>query len=158
FKTCVSKADSLGVFSAGTLGCRRRAESVQLPLPSTRSTGTVSEKLLRIVDERPDAAAFESLGLALLSAGKTSLAQLTLTRAAELGGAPTNAQNGLGMASLMLGDAMGARAAYEKALEGPGREKAHINLAALRCRFGDKEGARRELSQVRNPSSLNGPE
>jgi Flp pilus assembly protein TadD len=53
---------------------------------------------------------------------------------------------------------MGARSAYGKALEAdPTFDKAHANLAALRCRFGDREGARRELALVKD-SSLSGPD
>ena len=39
-----------------------------------------------------------------------------------------------------------ARGAYQQALDSdPAFEKAHVNLAALKCRFGDQEGARKEL-------------
>ena len=52
---------------------------------------------------------------------------------------------------------MGARAAYAKALEAdPTYDKARLNLAALRCRFGDTEGAKRELSVLKDVGSLSG--
>ncbi len=79
------------------------------------------------------------------------MAQLSLARATELGEARTRAQNGLGVALLYQGEPMGARAAYAKAIESdPANEKARANLAALRCRYGDQDGARKELSGVKN--------
>jgi hypothetical protein len=38
----------------------------------------------------------------------------------------------------------------------PTNEKARANLAALRCRFGDAEGAKRELSVLKDVSALRG--
>ena len=32
------------------------------------------------------------------------------------------------------------------------------NLAALKCRFADKEGAKRELSVIKDPGGLSGPD
>ena len=65
----------------------------------------------------------------------------------------------LGVALLLSGDAMSARAAYGKALDSdPTNEKARANLAALRCRFGDTEGARRELSVLKDSGALSGPD
>jgi Flp pilus assembly protein TadD len=55
------------------------------------------------------------------------------------------------MVLLFQGEPMLARAAFAKALEAdPGYDKAHANLAALRCRYGDVEGARKELAQVKD--------
>ena len=46
---------------------------------------------------------------------------------------------------------MAARAAYGKAIDAdPGNEKARANLAALRCRYGDQDGARKELASVKS--------
>ena len=54
---------------------------------------------------------------------------------------------------------MGARGAYGKALDSdPTFDKARANLAALRCRFGDQEGAKRELALLKEVSSLSGPD
>ena len=53
---------------------------------------------------------------------------------------------------------MAARAAYGKALDSdPTYEKARANLAALRCRFGDSEGAKRELALLKD-GALDGPD
>ena len=42
---------------------------------------------------------------------------------------------------------MGARAEYGRALDvDPTFEKARANLAALKCRYGDQEGAKREMA------------
>ena len=79
------------------------------------------------------------------------MAQLTLGRATELGETRASAHNALGVALLYQGEPMAARAAYGKALDAdPTYEKARANLAALRCRYGDQDGARRELSGVKD--------
>ncbi len=84
-------------------------------------------------------------------------AQLTLSRATELQETRASAQNALGIALLYQGEPMLARAAYDKALEAdPAYDKARANLAALKCRYGDVEGARKELAQVKNPASVHG--
>jgi Flp pilus assembly protein TadD len=82
-----------------------------------------------------------------------------LGRATELEESRASAQNALGLAMLLSGDAMGARAAYGKALDSdPTYEKARANLAALRCRFGDVEGSRRELAVIKDAAGMSGPE
>ena len=54
---------------------------------------------------------------------------------------------------------MGARAEYGRALESdPTFEKARANVAALKCRFGDTEGAGRELSVIKEAEKLSGPD
>jgi len=37
-------------------------------------------------------------------------------------------------------------------------DKARANLASLRCRFGDHDGAKRELALLKEVSSLSGPD
>ena len=99
----------------------------------------------------------EALGLAYLDARQYGLAQLSLGRATEVQENRASAQNALGIALLYQGDPMAARAAYAKALESdPGYDKAHANLAALHCRYGDVEGARKELGLVKNPAAVQG--
>ncbi|MGZ5958583.1 MAG: tetratricopeptide repeat protein, partial [Myxococcaceae bacterium] len=108
-------------------------------------------ELQKKAESTQDAASLEALGLAYLEARQIPMAQLSLARATELGEARTRAQNGLGVALLYQGEPMGARAAYAKAIESdPANEKARANLAALRCRYGDQDGARKELSGVKN--------
>ena len=59
----------------------------------------------------------------------------------------------------LAGELFLAAAAYAKALEAdPTYNKARLNLAALRCRFGDTEGAKRELSVLKDVASLAGPD
>ena len=55
---------------------------------------------------------------------------------------------------------MGARADVRpSALDAdPTYDKARANLAALRCRFGDADGARRELAVLKDASALAGPD
>jgi len=157
FKACESRAISLEVFTEAAVGCRSRSESAKSPLPTGRppagSSGPGVAALQQKVETTGDAASLEALGLAYLEAGQLPLAQLTLGRATELEDSRAASHNGLGIAALFLGDAMTARAAFGKALEAdPGFEKARANLGALRCRYGDSEGAKRELSQVKSGS------
>jgi cellulose synthase operon protein C len=158
-KLCTTRADELGVYTTGALGCRKREESVEVRSVSASAGGepALTEELVRATEGNQDPAAIETLGLAYLAAGKVPLAQLTLSRAVELGGIG-RAQNALGFANLILGDASSASAMYEKALAGPSRDRARANLAALKCRFGDAEGARKELAKIKDTEKLQGPD
>jgi cellulose synthase operon protein C len=158
FKVCVSKADSLGVYTTQALGCRKHADGVHpsSPSPSARFA-SISEEIVKQAEQKPDGAALEALGIAYLATGRVPLAQLTLGRAIELGSRPS-AHNALGLAALLMGDPMSARAAYEKAIESGGTDKAYANLAALKCRYGDVEGAKRELSRIRSVDQLKAPD
>ncbi len=161
FKACLSRAVSLEVFTPAVLACRDRTDSAKSPI-STPSPGAVSsgmEELRRKAEAALDVASLEALGMAYLQARQLPMAQLTLGRAAELQDNKPSTHNALGLALLLQGDAMGARGAYGKALESdPTFDKARANLAALRCRFGDQDGAKRELSLLKEVSSLSGPD
>jgi Flp pilus assembly protein TadD len=113
--------------------------------------------LQKAVETKMDAASFEALGEAYLSAQKPQMAQLVLQRALELEDGRAGAHSALGYARLLQGDAIQARGEYGKALDAdPTFDKARVNLAALRCRFGDVQGAKRDLSVVRSPNSVVG--
>ena len=86
------------------------------------------------------------------------MAQLALSRATELGETrDRRPRTALGVALLYQGEPMAARAAYGKAIDAdPGYEKARANLAALRCRYGDQDGARKELASVKNGTLAGG--
>jgi len=159
FKACLSRAEALEVFSAAVVGCRSRAETAALPVPQPGApTQPASLEELRKKAERTlSAEALEALGLAYLDARQYGMAQLTLSRVTELQDTRASAHNALGWALLNTGDAMGARAAYAKAMDSdPTFNKARLNLAALRCRFGDVEGARRELAVLKDVNTLTG--
>lgn len=101
----------------------------------------------------------EALGLAYLAAHNLGMAQLALGRATEMEDTRAAAHNGLGVALLLSGDAMSARAEYGRALQAdPTFEKARANIAALHCRYGDPDGAKRELGVVKDPGALTGPD
>ena len=153
FKTCLARANQLEVYSQAVIGCRARSETARSPLPAPPAPGNLPTgfpELQKKAESTQDAAALEALGLAYLEAKQIPMAQLSLARATELGEARSKAQNGLGVALLYQGEPMAARAAYAKAIEAdPANEKARANLAALRCRYGDQDGARKELSGVK---------
>ncbi len=160
FKVCLSRAESLEVFSAAVIGCRERKDSAKVPSvpPPPPAPGLVINDLQKKVDANLTAEAMEALGLAYLGSGRFPMAELTLGRATELEDTRASSHNALGLAMLLQGDVMGARAAYGRALDAdPTYEKARANLAALKCRFGDQEGSRRELALL-TTSNLGGPD
>ncbi|HEX4621584.1 MAG TPA: tetratricopeptide repeat protein, partial [Myxococcaceae bacterium] len=161
YKACVARAQSLEVFSTAVIGCRQKSENVKSPLvaatPGPMPAGI--QDLQKRAQGATDPAVYEALGVAYLQARRLSLAQLTLGRAAELQDTRPSTHNALGYSFLLAGDAMSARAEYGRALDSdPTFEKARANLAALRCRFGDPEGAKRELSLIKDTSGLTGPD
>jgi Flp pilus assembly protein TadD len=100
---------------------------------------------------------FEALGVAYLGAFALNNAVLNLNRALELEDSRAQVHSALGYAFLLQGDANAARAEYGRALESdPTFDKARANLAGLRCRFGDVEGARREVAVIKDASLVTG--
>lgn len=160
FEACLSRATSLEVFTPAVLGCRGRTDNAKSPIaqPQPRPSVPGIDELQRKAESMLDAASMEALGLAYLEARQLPMAQLVLSRASELEETRASAHNALGLALLLSGDAMGARAAYGRALDSdPTYEKARANLAALRCRFGDVDGAKRDLAVVK-ASGISGPD
>ncbi len=160
FETCVNRAEQLEVFSAAVVGCRKKVEDASSPLRGPPGERPVNvDELKKKAETSQGAADFEALGLAYLGAGQVNNAILNLNRTIEIEDARASAHNALGWAFLLTGDANAARAEYGRALDSdPTYEKARANLAALRCRFFDKEGAQRELSVVKDVSALAGPD
>ncbi len=159
-KACVSRAESLEVFTAAAIGCRTRADEVKDPVARVSPKPSVPnlDALLRKAEQVQTAEALEALGLAYLEARKLPEAQLALGRAAELDEGRASAHSALGLSLLLAGKSMEAREAYGRALDAdPTHPGARANLASLRCRYGDTEGARRELGVLKDEAGLNGP-
>lgn len=158
YATCVSRAESLDVFTPAAIGCRKKVDEAQSPLrgpPAERAVNV--EELQKKAETSQGAADFEALGLAYLGAGQVNNAILNLNRAIELDDARASAHSALGYALLQSGDSAAARAEYGRALEAdPTFDKARGNLAALLCRYLDVEGAKRELGVVKDQAALNG--
>lgn len=160
FGTCLSRAESLEVFSAAVVGCRKKVDEASSPLKGAPAERPLAgaEEMQKKAESTQNAADFETLGLAYLSASQVNNAILYLNRALELEDTRAPVHTALGYALLLQGDANAARAEYGRALEAdPTDDKARANLAALRCRFGDVEGAKREVAVIKDPSALNGP-
>jgi len=158
FETCLSRADSLEVFSTAVVGCRKKVDEASSPLraPPPERPVTVDE-LQKKAETTQGAADFEAVGLAFLGAGQLNNAILNFNRALELDEARASTLSALGYALLLGGDANAARGAYGRSLEAdPTFDKARANIAALRCRFLDVEGARRESSVLKDPTALVG--
>lgn len=154
FDRCVSRSQQLGVYSVAAIGCRARSDSAANPLRALPAMKPVNvEELQKTVQTKRDAASFEALGVAYLGAWRVKQAQLVLARSVEVDGARASSHSALGYALLLDGDALAAGAQYSLALEAdPTFVKARANLAALKCRFGDREGARAELSLLKGAS------
>lgn len=159
FESCLTKAEQLEVFSAAVVGCRKKVDEAQSPLKGPPAERAVNVEAYQKKAEQTQAAAdFEALGMAYLGAYHVKDAQLAFSRAIELENARASAHNGLGYALLLEGEPMAARQEYGQALDAdPTYEKARVNVGALKCRFGDLEGAKRELSVIKD-SSLAGPD
>jgi Flp pilus assembly protein TadD len=94
-----------------------------------------------------------------LGAFQVNKAILNLNRAVEIDDTRASAHSALGYAFLLNGDSPAARGEYGRALDtDPTFDKARANLGALKCRYFDVEGAKRELSVVKDTSGLTGPD
>jgi tetratricopeptide (TPR) repeat protein len=160
FETCISRAESLEVFSAAAIGCRKKVDEASSPLKGPPAERPVNvEELQKKAETTQAAADFEALGLAYLGAGQVNNAVLNLNRAIELDDARASAHSALGYAFLLNGDAATARAEYGRALDAdPTYDKARANLAGLKCRYLDVEGAKREVAVIKDAASLTGPD
>lgn len=158
FSTCVSRAESLEVFTPAAIGCRKKVDEASSPLKGPPPERAVNvEELQKKAETSQGAADFEALGLAYLGAGQVNNAILNLNRAIEIDDARASAHSALGYAFLLNGDSAAARGEYGRALEAdPTFDKARGNLSALLCRYLDLEGAKRELGVVKNQAELTG--
>ncbi|MFO0598523.1 MAG: tetratricopeptide repeat protein [Myxococcaceae bacterium] len=158
FETCISRAESLEVFTPAAIGCRKKVDEASSPLkgpPAEKQINT--EELQKKAETTQNAADFEALGLAYLGAGQVNNAILNLNRAIEIDEARASSHSALGYAFLLNGDPAAARGEYGRALEAdPTFDKARANLAALKCRYLDVEGAKREAGVVKDAG--NGPD
>jgi tetratricopeptide (TPR) repeat protein len=152
FETCINRAESLEVFSAAAIGCRKKVDEASSPLKGPPAERAVNVDELQKKAETTQAAAdFEAVGQALLGAGKVNDAILNLNRAIEIDDARASAHSALGYAFLLTGDSAAARGEYGRALEAdPTFDKARANLAGLKCRYLDVEGAKREAGVVKD--------
>ncbi|MBX7113056.1 MAG: tetratricopeptide repeat protein [Myxococcaceae bacterium] len=160
FQACLDRSEQLEVFTAAVVGCRKKTDEASNPLrghPAERAVN--ADELQKKAEQTQNAADFEALGLAYLGGYQVKKAQMALTRAIELEDSRATAHNALGYALLLDGEANGARAEYGRALEtDPTLEKARANIGALKCRFADTEGAKRELSVIKDTASLASPD
>ncbi len=160
FDSCLGKAAQLEVFSAAVIGCRKKSDEASSPLKGPPPEKAVAvDEALKKAEASQAAADFEALGLTYLGAAQVNNAILFLNRALEIEDSRASTHAALGYAFVLSGDAAAARGEYARALEDdPTLEKARANLAALRCRFGDVEGAQRELSVLKDVAALTGPD
>lgn len=159
FETCISRAESLEVFTAAAIGCRKKVDEASSPLKGPPTERAVNvEELQKKAELTQNAAEFEALGLAYLGAGQVNNAILNLNRVIEIDDARASAHSALGYAFLLNGDSASARGEYGRALEAdPTFDKARANLAGLKCRYLDVVGAKQEAAVVKD-AGLSGPD
>jgi Flp pilus assembly protein TadD len=146
----------LEVYTPFALGCHTRKD-VNTKLPSPPGVPPLPAerlKTFRVALEKnnADGNALEGMAKAYLDAGDLRRARLVYSRLVEVDENRGSAHGALGYILSKLGEPDMARGALKKAIDLNGQdEKAHANLAALMCRFGDVEGAREELARVKSP-------
>lgn len=159
FQTCISRAESLEVFTAAAIGCRKKVDEASSPLKGPPAERAINvEELQKKAELTQNAAEFEALGLAYLGAGQVNNAILNLNRAIEIEDTRASAHSALGYSFLLTGDSASARGEYGRALEAdPTFDKARANLAGLKCRYLDVVGAKQEAAVVKD-AALAGPD
>ncbi len=89
-----------------------------------------------------------------MEAGDLRRARLVFSRLLEVDENQPVAHATLGLLLVKLGEPQLAMGAYKRALELDGRdEKTRANAAALMCKYGDVEGAKKELARVKSTPS-----
>jgi tetratricopeptide (TPR) repeat protein len=152
FQTCVSRAESLEVFTPAAIGCRKKVDEASSPLKGPPAERQVNvDELQKKAETTQNAAEFEALGIAYLGAGQINNAILNLNRAIEIEDTRASAHSALGYSFLLNGDSAAARGEYGRALEAdPTFDKARANLAGLKCRYLDVVGAKQEAAVVKD--------
>jgi tetratricopeptide (TPR) repeat protein len=164
FAGCAQKARELDVFAPFVLACQRgqRApdeQPAQQPPVAAAMSNAIAEARGKLEKRASDAATLEELGLAQLAAGDLHRARLSLQRAVQVEDARASAHAALGVALARLGEPAPARDAYRRALElDPTLDRALAGLAALRCRYGNAEGAKVLLSRMRSKADPRAPD
>ncbi len=151
FKTCISKARELNVFSGAVIGCGRRGPEVRVPdvrlsapPPPKQGFATLKEALTK---DPKNVEALAELADYFLLAGEPAKAKLAAGRGLELDDRNAALHNKVGMADLLLGDPQSAFFAFRTAGD-LGHPYAVANEAALRASFGDMRGARGRLQKA----------
>lgn len=159
FGVCVRKARDLEVYNAFALGCVQKAavdENAGATAGGTADPGQVAALREAIAKNASDTAALDQLGSTYLAAGDARRARLVFVRDSQVDGTRALPLVGAGMALARLGEFTDAHDAFAKAIDlDPNSDVAHADMAALRCRFGDVEGAKSELQKVRG--AVDGP-
>ncbi len=152
YGACVRKSRDLEVYNAYALGCAQKAvvdETVGGSSTGTADPGKVASAREALGKNPNDTAAREDLGTTFLSAGDYRRAKLTFLRETQVDGTKAVAYVGIAAALMHLGELTDAHDALAKAIElDPGLDVGRANMAALRCRFGDIEGAKGDLAKV----------
>jgi tetratricopeptide (TPR) repeat protein len=161
FGACVRKARDLEVYNAFALGCAQKSavdEHMGEGGGGSADPGKVAALREAIAKNANDTGALDELGGVYLAAGDARRARLTFVRDSEVDGTRAQPLVGAGMALAKQGQFTDAHDAFAKAIElDPQSDLAHADMAALRCRFGDAEGAKAELAKIHaapDPSPL----
>lgn len=157
-KTCVRKSRELDVYTPFALACATGKEvqeqRVVVPARPDLPAERVAEYRKALADNPANVEALAALGRAYLEAGDLRRARLVFSRLLEVDENQPVAHATLGFLLVKLGEPQLAMHAYKRALELDGRdEKTRVNAAALMCKYGNVEGARKELARVKSVPS-----
>jgi cellulose synthase operon protein C len=154
FSTCVKKSEELEVYTPFALACRTRHD-VDGAGPRAVPAGNVDAGRLApfrdaLLKNPGDGAALEGMARVFLDAGALGRARLVLQRLIEVDENRPWAFSALGTVLAKLGEPETAKEAYKKALDlDAAFDKAIVGLAALKCRSGDVDEGRKDLSKVK---------
>jgi tetratricopeptide (TPR) repeat protein len=155
YGACLRKARDLEVYNAYALGCAQKAvvDENAMGAPSGTADANLAQSPKEALAKNPnDYASLLQLGGVYLQGGDFRRARLTFSRATQVDSAKAEGFAGLGLAMVKLGESTDAHDAYAKAIEvDPQTDLAHADMAALKCRFGDIEGAKAELAKLHGP-------
>ncbi|MGF1511741.1 MAG: tetratricopeptide repeat protein [Myxococcota bacterium] len=143
FRTCVSKARQLKVFTGAVLGCVQRSPEVRVAGVASGSGApaqTKDELQTRLTKDPKDVEAIGSLADYFLAANEPAKAKLMAIRGLEIDERSPRFHNQVGMADLLMGKPQEAYFEFQKAAD-LGHAYASANLVALMVDFGDYDGA-----------------
>jgi len=157
---CVKKARELEVYTPFALGCVTRQDvDPRLPVPPAQpALDGARLKGFRdaLAKNASDVEALEGLGRAYLDAGDLRRARLVFGRMVEVDENRAVGHSSLGHILVRMGELELGKQALQRALELDARDDvARANLAALKCRYGDPDGAKADLAKLK--SSPSGP-
>jgi tetratricopeptide (TPR) repeat protein len=148
YKTCLSKAYSLNVFSHYVVQCATKSEVTKTsPRRRKIELGQTGKQLQLAILEKPkEVKNFKELAFLYLQRGDYFQARLILSKALEINPDSEELHNGLGVALWLLEQPQEAYFEFQKALDiKPNYAPAHVNMGALWFEHKNNKSAKAEF-------------